>query len=137
MACPVTKGVGMETSAVSGAPLLLLRLEGAGVLVVAIAIYAHLGLNWWLFALLFFTPDLSMLGYLAGPRIGAIAYNAIHTYIAPALLGAFGVLAGSQLMLGLAVIWVGHIGFDRVFGYGLKYASSFGDTHLGRIGRAK
>ena len=34
------------------------------------------------------------------------------------------------------LIWIAHVGFDRALGYGLKYASGFGDTHLGRIGRA-
>jgi hypothetical protein len=36
----------------------------------------------------------------------------------------------------LALIWLAHIGIDRALGYGLKYASGFGFTHLGRIGPA-
>jgi hypothetical protein len=39
------------------------------------------------------------------------------------------------MLLGIAAIWAAHIGFDRMLGYGLKYSSSFNDTHLGRIGR--
>lgn len=109
---------------------MLLRLEGLAVLVIGIAIYAHLQASWWLFALLFLVPDVSMIGYLKDPKIGATAYNAVHTYVGPALLGgaAFGlasVLAGQ-----IAVIWVCHIGFDRLLGFGLKYPSGFGDTHL-------
>jgi hypothetical protein len=26
---------------------------------------------------------------------------------------------------------------DRMFGYGLKYGTAFGDTHLGRVGRRR
>ncbi|MDD2705802.1 MAG: DUF4260 domain-containing protein [Acidocella sp.] len=127
----------MEVYAVRGVPLILLRLEGAVVLAASVLAYIHTGQSWWLFAILFLTPDLSMLGYLANPKIGAVAYNAVHSYIAPLLLGMAGVLTRNHLVLALAVIWTGHIGFDRVLGYGLKFASGFRDTHLGRIGRVK
>jgi hypothetical protein len=123
------------TPAVAGIPRLLLRLEGAALLIVAVAMFWHGGASWWLFAILILAPDLSFLGYLAGPRIGAIAYNAAHTTLAPitlALLGAS--VASSTAVLG-AVIWLAHIGADRMLGYGLKYAAGFGFTHLGRVGR--
>jgi hypothetical protein len=35
--------------------------------------------------------------------------------------------------LPLALIWLARIGMDRAVGYGLKYASGFKDTHLGRV----
>jgi hypothetical protein len=117
-------------------PLLwLLRLEGAALLTVAAGFYAYFGEPWWLFLVLFLAPDLSMLGYLAGPRIGALAYNSVHTTLPPFALLGTGALAGSRVAMGLAAIWLAHIGFDRLLGYGLKYASAFSDTHLGRIGR--
>jgi hypothetical protein len=121
--------------AVSGVPHVLLRLEGAIALAAASAAYAHLGGRWGTFALLFLLPDLSMLGYLAGPRWGSAAYNAAHTYLAPALLAALGVLLGTNALVALACIWAAHVGFDRMLGYGLKYGTAFGDTHLGRKGR--
>lgn len=37
-------------------------------------------------------------------------------------------------VLRLALIHLAHIGFDRALGYGLKYGTAFGDTHLCRIG---
>lgn len=98
--------------------------------------YAHLGGSWLVFALLFLTPDLSMLGYLVGPRIGAVAYNAGHSHLLPASLAALALVLGSQTALLGAVIWIAHIGFDRFAGYGLKYGSRFFDTHLGRVGRS-
>src|SRR5688572_16742267 len=63
-----------------------LRLEGAAVLVVAVVLYARGDHSWGLFALLFLAPDLGFAGYLAGPRIGAIVYNALHSYVGPLAL---------------------------------------------------
>jgi hypothetical protein len=117
-----------------GLPRALLRVEGALVLGAALLAYAHLGGSWGWFAALFLLPDLSMLGYLAGPRVGAVAYNAGHSYVAPALLAALSVALGAPALLLGAAIWVGHVGFDRMLGYGLKYGTAFGDTHLGRVG---
>jgi Domain of unknown function (DUF4260) len=120
--------------AVSGVPLALLRLEGAAVLVAATFAYATLGGRWAGFATFFLVPDLSMLGYLGGRRLGAACYNAGHSYLGPAALAAFGVAESIPMLLGIACVWIAHIGFDRMLGYGLKYATGFGDTHLGRRG---
>src|ERR1700738_1113004 len=116
--------------AVRSGPLVLLRLEGAAMLGALLVAYAWGGHSWWLFAALFLTPDLSMLAYLANARLGAIAYNALnalHTLIGPVLLGAVGLLLGYSLLPWLAVVWAAHIAFDRMLGYGLKYASGFKD----------
>ncbi len=120
--------------AVSGGPRTLLRLEGATAFAGAILAYSALGGRWALFALLFLLPDLSMLGYPVGRRVGAACYNAAHSYLGPALLAALGAGLGTHAPLLIACIWAAHIGFDRLLGYGLKYATSFGDTHLGRRG---
>ncbi len=121
---------------VQGAPRVLLRLEGALALVAAIAMYRHLDGGWGWLAALFFVPDVSMLGYLAGPRIGAMLYNAGHSYIGPALLAAISLTVTAPPLLLGALIWMGHIGFDRMLGYGLKYGTRFSDTHLGAALRA-
>ena len=76
-----------------------------------------------------------MLGYLAGPAVGARAYNLAHTYAAPAVLAGVGWAMGASLPVALALVWAAHIGFDRALGYGLKLPTGFRDTHLGRIGR--
>ena len=119
----------------TGAVALLLRLEGLAALAAAAAAYAYVGGSWALFALLLLAPDLAMLGYRFGPAVGAAAYNAVHTDVAPAALGALGLALAAPLLQALALIWIAHIGMDRALGYGLKYATGFGDTHLGRIGR--
>ena len=64
-----------------------------------------------------------------------LLYNIAHTYVAPAVLVAVTSLGEPQV--GLALIWVAHIGFDRLLGYGLKYHDGFGHTHLGLIGKAR
>lgn len=125
----------LTTKAVAGTPRLLLRLEGLVLLAAATWVFAQTGQSWWLYAVLFFAPDLSFAAYAAGPRTGAIVYNALHSTIGAALLGSVGLLLDQPLLLGLAAIWAAHVGFDRVLGYGLKYATAFNDTHLGRIGR--
>lgn len=116
---------------VGGGVRLLLQLEGAMVLAVATVLYARTGSSWGLFGILFFTPDVVMLGYVSGPRVGAALYNLGHSYPLPLALWIFGPAAAAPF----ALIWIGHIGFDRLMGYGLKYATAFQDTHLGRIGR--
>jgi hypothetical protein len=125
----------MTAPAVAGMPHLLLRLEGLALLIFGTWAFAQTGLSWWLYGLLFFSPDLSFAGYMAGPRIGAGIYNAAHTTIGPAILAGLGLMLTSSAIVGLAALWAAHIGFDRVLGYGLKYATAFSDTHLGRIGR--
>lgn len=114
----------------------LLRLEGLAVLALSVAAYAQFGAGWGWFALLFLLPDLSFFGYLAGPRVGAAAYNAAHSYAGPLALLAAGILGAMPALLAIALVWCAHIGFDRALGYGLKYASGFRDTHLGPIGSA-
>lgn len=114
-----------------------LRAEGAAALLVATILYATSGASWWLFGLLFLAPDLGMAGYFAGPRIGAMTYNLVHTYAAPALLAACGLLLAAPLAVHLALVWTAHIGFDRMLGYGLKLPAGFTATHLGPIGRPR
>lgn len=114
----------------------VLRLEGAALLALAVLFYHQLDAGWWQFALLFFVPDLSFLGYLSGPRIGALAYNCAHSLIGPLSLAGLAQLTGHGDWTPLATIWAAHVGFDRMLGYGLKYGRGFGYTHLGRIGLA-
>jgi|SRR5215207_9766859 len=114
-------------------PAAMLRAEGATLLAMSALLYWSNGESWVLFALLLLVPDLSMLGYLAGPRVGAAVYNAFHVYPLPAAVGAFGLIGGSPVTMAVALIWFAHIGMDRTVGYGLKYPSGPKDTHLDRV----
>jgi hypothetical protein len=115
----------------------LLRIEGAVALAAALVAYRMTGWPWWLFGALFLLPDVLMLGYLAGRTFGAALYNAGHTYIAPAALGLAGWGLGAPALFGPALIWAAPLGFDRLLGYGLKYGTAFGATHLGWRGRPR
>ena len=114
-------------------PRHLLRLEGLAIFVGALVVYFDQGFGWLLLVLLVLAPDLSFAGYLAGPRIGALAYNCLHTTVGPIALAIVGVLADMDWCVQLALIWLAHIGVDRLLGYGLKYPTAFKDTHLQRV----
>src|SRR5690606_19155002 len=98
--------------------------------------YLALADGWTVLALFALAPDLAMIGYAFGPRAGAHAYNMAHTYLLPALLAGLGLWVAPAL-LPVACAWLAHIGMDRALGFGLKSATEFGLTHLGRIGRAR
>jgi hypothetical protein len=111
----------------------ILRIEGLGIAIVSAVLYARTGASWWLFAALWLTPDLSMLGYLFGSCRGARTYNAIHTYTLPITLALTALAQHVNSLLPFALIWVNHIAIDRLMGYGLKYSNGFGWTHLSRM----
>jgi len=115
-------------------PVYWLRLEGAVVLAGSVMLYATHGAGWMFFVLLLFVPDLFMLGYLRDTRLGARIYNLGHTYLLPASLLVAASLIDQPLLLALALIWIAHIGLDRLLGYGLKYEDSFKATHLSAHG---
>jgi Domain of unknown function (DUF4260) len=121
---------------VTGGLRTLLRLEGLTLFLGMTLLYAVWGGAWWVYLILFLVPDLSMAAYLAGPKVGAIVYNAAHSYMMPMTLMVTGFGMESPLTLSIAMIWLAHIGVDRALGFGLKYATGFGFTHLGRIGWA-
>lgn len=124
----------MADGAVGGRPLAWLRTEGLAAFGLSTATYFAIGSPWWLYLALLLVPDLAMLGYLGGPRLGASLYNLVHSYVGPGALAVVGVLTAGPLF-GVALIWTAHIGLDRLLGYGLKYPTAFGHTHLGQIGR--
>ena len=114
-------------------PLILLRLEGAAVFIAALIFYSQNGFSWWLFALLILAPDLSAIGYLHSKPIGSLCYNVAHNYILPIALALIAIITGETLALQLGLIWLAHIGMDRLVGYGLKYPTDFKDTHFAKI----
>ena len=123
------------TGAATGGPRTVLRLEGLALFLGMTLLYGVWDGSWWVYAALFMAPDLSFLAYFGGPRFGAMMYNAAHSYMVPMALMTVGFAMAEPLVLSIAMIWLAHIGFDRALGYGLKDASGFTFTHLGRIGR--
>ncbi len=114
-------------------PKILLLLEGATTLLASLVFYrAHDG-SWGKFAALFLVPDLAMIGYVGGLKLGAACYNAAHTYFLPLGIGVLCYLAGQSSVVPLLAIWTAHIGFDRMIGLGLKYPTAFRHSHFNRM----
>jgi len=114
-----------------------LRAEGVASFAAGLAGFLYLGLPWWGFVLFLIAPDVSMAGYLRGPRVGAIVYNLAHDLATGVAIAGVGLAIGSVPVAAAGAILVAHSGMDRMMGYGLKLPSSFKDTHLGRIGRSR
>lgn len=138
IARPVTDAIeSTSDGTVSAAPQLWLRLEAAVLLASALIAYSTTGQHWWLVPVVVLLPDLAMMGYVGGTRIGAFVYNLAHAIPVPALIIGLGWWQHRPLVLGLGLVWLAHIGLDRVMGYGLKYDDHFQHTHLGVLGGAR
>ncbi len=116
---------------VVGAPRRWLGLEGLVLLAGALIAYGILGQPWWIVPAGLLVPDIAMGGYLAGTRPGAHVYNIAHATPLPAVMLVIGYWQADRLVMALALIWLAHIGLDRLLGMGLKYNDRFTHTHLG------
>ena len=114
-----------------------LRAEGLVAFLGGIALGLILDQPLPLFLMLLLVPDVSMLGYLAGPHAGAILYNVVHNWATAGALLLLGFLVPVGPLIVAGAILLAHVGIDRALGYGLKYPTAFQDTHLGRIGRRR
>lgn len=112
----------------------ILKLEDLAEFLLAIVAFSYLKFSWWYFPALLLLPDISMVGYLVNPRIGAIIYNFFHHKALGVTLGFVGIMLGIQVLMLVGIILFAHSAMDRVFGYGLKFNDSFKNTHLGKIG---
>ena len=122
---------------VVGAPRRWLGLEGLVLLAGALIAFSVLGQPWWLVPAGILVPDLAMGGYLAGTRRGAHLYNIAHATVLPAIMLGIGYWQADRLVTALALIWLAHIGMDRLLGMGLKYNDRFAHTHLGDHANAR
>ena len=113
----------------------ILRAEAVALFVSGVLLYLQLGGEPWWLLLLLLVPDVSMLGYLGGPRLGALTYNLVHNLVIGLAALAMGWFAAIAPLALAGAVLVAHVGMDRSLGYGLKLPTDFKDTHLGRIGR--
>lgn len=113
------------------------RVEGGLLFATGILLLWRAGddFTWWQALMIFSTPDLSLLGYALGPRVGAYCYNTLHLYAFGAALLAAGLIGSIPDLAAIGALWFAHSGFDRMLGYGLKLPQGFTYTHLGMIGR--
>lgn len=113
----------------------ILRIESAAIGVAGVVAWLTLGGSPILLLPALLAPDLSAIGYLAGPRVGAVTYNLVHNWALAVAFALLAIFAHTLWPMLVAAILAAHVGFDRALGYGLKLPTSFQDTHLGRIGR--
>lgn len=134
----------MSTTGTGLSPIAVQRSEGG--LIAVLALVGTVVIDprlWWFPFAVFLVFDLSMAGYLRSPAIGAITYNAVHTYVWPAALAVLALLTVegaqglSRWVALVALAWALHVGVDRLLGYGLKLPDAFTSTHLGRIGKSR
>src|SRR5690554_3395810 len=111
----------------------LIRIEGMVVLSLGTYVYFTNGYNWAIFLLLLMLPDVFMIGYAVSKKAGAYVYNFAHTFVTPSLLLLAGLALSVDLLMMIGLIWIVHIGMDRMMGYGLKYETNFKDTHIQRL----
>lgn len=115
----------------------LLKLEELGQFLLSIMLFSRLEYSWWVFPACLLLPDLSMIGYLINPKIGAWMYNFFHHKLVAVLVLILGFWLNEPLITLAGVILFGHSAMDRIFGYGLKFNDHFQNTHLGWIGKNK
>jgi uncharacterized protein DUF4260 len=126
-----------EAGMTQGAVRAWLRFEGLAAFGAGLALFGANDGNWLLIVPLLLLPDASVAGYLAGPRIGAFAYNAVHNWAPGMVALGLGAWLPSPAILLVAAVLIAHVGMDRAAGFGLKLPGSFQDTHLGHMGRSK
>ena len=114
----------------------VLKTEELFMLLLGIYWFTLLDYEWWWFLVLILTPDIGMLGYLINNKVGAISYNIFHHKAIAIAMYLVGIYTQNQLFQLVGVILFSHSSMDRIFGYGLKYNTSFHNTHLGKIGNA-
>jgi hypothetical protein len=114
-----------------------IKIEEAAITAVAIYFLSkfNLGLPIWVWVLLFFSPDLSMLGYLVSSRTGAFTYNLFHHRGIALALVAAGFLMHLDILITGGLLLAAHSSFDRMLGYGLKFSDNFKHTSSGWMGK--
>jgi hypothetical protein len=113
----------------------IIKLEELGLFILGVYLFSQLGYDWWWFIVLILVPDLSMIGYLFGVKVGTLCYNIAHHRGIAIVVFLIGVYTLNVVIQLLAIILFSHSAMDRMLGYGLKYETGFKYTHLGQIGK--
>jgi hypothetical protein len=114
-----------------------IKIEEAAITAISIYLLSKfsLGLPFWAWTLLFFSPDISMLGYLINTKVGAYTYNLFHHRAVALVIVAIGLLFAANILISIGILLFAHSSFDRMLGYGLKFNDDFKHTHLGWMGK--
>ena len=111
--------------------IVLRRMEALAIFLLGLWLYKINGYSWLTFILLFFLPDAGAIGYLKSHKLGSTLYNLTHWIIWPLALGTYGIIAGHDIAISIAIIWITHVMFDRMLGWGFKTGGSFYETGMG------
>ena len=114
-----------------------LKLEEAAMFIGTILLFYWSEFEWWIYPAFFLAPDIGMLGYLINNKVGAFTYNILHSKVIAVIIELVGIYYSNNYLILTGIIMFGHSSFDRMLGYGLKYNTGFGFTHLGKIGKEK
>ena len=112
----------------------LIKIEEAAMFGLSIFLFNLTDFAWWWYPLLILTPDIGMIGYLAGSKVGALTYNLFHHKAVALLVLCIGWYVGNAWVELAGIILFGHSSMDRILDYGLKHEDDFKHTHLGWIG---
>ncbi|MCT4622577.1 MAG: DUF4260 domain-containing protein [Schleiferiaceae bacterium] len=115
----------------------VLKIEELLMFAFSIAMFNTLNYPWWYYWAFLLLPDLSMLGYLAGNKVGAWSYNLAHHKGVAIGFWIVGFQLSNEALLFIGILLFGHSSLDRVFGYGLKFTDDFKHTHLGWLPAGK
>tara|TARA_Y100001963_G_C6551528_1_gene340062 strand:- start:219 stop:563 length:345 start_codon:yes stop_codon:yes gene_type:complete len=111
----------------------VLKLEELLQFALGIYLFSTLSYTWWWFLVLILLPDICMLDYLVNTKTGALTYNVFHHKGLAILFFLAGIYFEIEVMQLIGIILFSHAALDRIFGYGLKYADNFKNTHLGHL----
>ena len=107
-----------------------LLLEELAELLFSIYLFSQLPFAWWLYPLLFFTPDVSLIAMAAGQHLGEKVYNIIHHKGLAISLFVLGTGLSTPALALVGLILLGHACFDRMMGLGFKHGDTFTHAHL-------
>jgi len=95
------------------------RLEEAAMTALSISFIVSLNiqLSWWLYVLLFFSPDISLIGLFLKNKTGNIIYGLFHNKTCAILIGLAGILFKTDYFILAGLILFGHASFDRMLGF--------------------
>ena len=114
---------------------ILLKLEELAMLLLSLLLLWNSHAPWFWYLLLLIGPDIGIVGYWLGNKIGAAMYNLFHHKAIAILFFMVGIYLNIEWVQLIGIVLFGNSSMDRAFGYGLKYNKGFRFTHLGAINR--
>ena len=98
------------------------RVEEAAMAILSIYLMLSLNLNiaWWIYIVLFFIPDISLIGFSMNNKPGIMIYSIIHHKALAVFLWLCGIYLGIEYITLAGLILFGHTSFDRFVGLSLN-----------------